>query len=224
MTAPTRRDAAVATPNEATTTRPERSSARVARKAPLGWLPWLLLGLLALLLALTLLVVNAVDDDGADGPAGDSLGQAGVSDGSGADGEDGESGSTGAAGGSTGSAGALTAGGQDLLALSGSGLGSLAGQAATGQVRVQSVVADEGFWAGTSASDRVFVFLTPEARRSSGESGFQVREGQTVTVEGVVRRSDAGFAERAGVTTDEGAQQLVDAGGYVEATKVALAQ
>ena len=81
--------------NPATTTRPERSSQRVARKSPLAWLPWLLLGLLALLLALVFLVINAVDDDGPDGPAGDSLGQVSGSDGSGVNGKDGSDGATG---------------------------------------------------------------------------------------------------------------------------------
>lgn len=238
MSSPTR-ERSVATPNDATVTRPERSSKRVAHKSPLGWLPWLLLGLLALLLALTFLVINAVDDDGPDGSAGDSLGQVGASDGSGANGQDGEgqsggtstggqSGTAGSSGGGAPAAGAagaaLTAGSQDLLNLPGNRIGSLAGQAATGQAKVQSVVADEGFWVGESEAKRVFVFLTPQARQSAGESGYQVKAGETVSLEGSVKRSDAGFAERAGVEESEGSRQLVDQGGYIEATKVALAQ
>lgn len=78
------------TPNPATSTRPERSSQRVARKKPLAWLPLALLGGLALLLGLIFLGINAFDDDGPDGPAGDSLGQVGASDGSGVNGEDGD--------------------------------------------------------------------------------------------------------------------------------------
>ncbi len=42
----------VQTPNPATSTRPERSSQRVARNKPLGWLPWLLLLALIALAAL----------------------------------------------------------------------------------------------------------------------------------------------------------------------------
>ncbi len=42
----------VQTPNPATSTRPERSSQRVARSKPLGWLPWLLLLALIALAAL----------------------------------------------------------------------------------------------------------------------------------------------------------------------------
>ena len=90
MSAPVRDSAPVATPNEATTTRPERSSRRVAHRAPLAWLPLALLAALALLLLVTFLVINAVDDDGPDGPAGDSLGQLGSSDGSGINGADGQ--------------------------------------------------------------------------------------------------------------------------------------
>jgi hypothetical protein len=205
------------TPNAATTTRPERSSKRTARKAPLGWLPWALLGLLALLVAATLLVINAVDDDGPDGPAGDTLGQV-SSGGSGIDGQDGdgqiagteedssegesEGGAASAApeasaapdasaapgadagAGAGGGGASLTANGEDLLAAAAGGnLAGRAGQAVTGTAKVESVVSDEGFWVGSSAKGRVFVFLTPEARQSQGESGFQVKAGQTVKLE-----------------------------------------
>lgn len=53
----------VQTPNTATTTKPERSSKRTARKAPLGWLPWLLLLLLALLIAGIVAALLASRDD-----------------------------------------------------------------------------------------------------------------------------------------------------------------
>lgn len=42
------------TPNPATSTRPERSSRRIAHKAPLGWLPWAALALIAGLIALAI--------------------------------------------------------------------------------------------------------------------------------------------------------------------------
>ena len=92
MSTPMQDEKATETPNQATTTRPERSSKRVARKAPLAWLPLALLGALALLALLTLLAINAIDDDGPDGPAGDSLGQVGGSGGSGINGADGQGG------------------------------------------------------------------------------------------------------------------------------------
>ena len=240
MTAPT------STPNAATTTRPERSSRRAARRSPLGWLPWALLGTLAVLLAAVLLIVNAVDDDGPDGPAGDSLGQV-SSGGPGIDGEDGdgrivgtedESGSTGentsdaGAGGhasadreaTEGTGGAsLAAEGEDLLAASGGSLVDRAGEAVTGTAQVESVVSDEGFWVGSSAQERVFVFLTPEARRSNGESGFQVIAGQTVELTGTLTAlADAPEAAE-GVTSDEGRSQLDAQGAFVSADSVTLA-
>ena len=234
------------TPNVATTTRPERSSRRTARKAPLGWLPWALLGMLALLLAAVFLVINAVDDDGPDGPAGDTLGQVG-SGGSGLDGqdgdgklagteEDGEQGSGGSAeggsaeggsaegGSAEGSAGgSLTADGQDLLAAAAGGsLVDRAGQAVTGSATVESVVSDEGFWVG-SAEDRVFVFLTPEARQSQGESGFQVEAGQTVQLEGSMTPLEESPEVAEGVEAAEGAEQLQQQAAYVRASGVTLA-
>ena len=77
------------TPNPATSTKPERSSKRVAHKKPLGWLPGALLLALLALLALVFLIINAVDDDGPEGPAGDSLGQVSSGDGSSVKGSDG---------------------------------------------------------------------------------------------------------------------------------------
>ena len=240
------------TPNTATTTRPERSSKRAARKAPLGWLPWALLGLLALLAAATFLLINAVDDDGPDGAAGDTLGQVG-SGGSGIDGQDGdgkiagteedgaeqggaEGGSAGGAAsaapeasaapdaGSTGGGASLTANGEDLLAAAtGGSLAGRAGQAVTGTATVESVVSDEGFWVGSSAEDRVFVFLTPEARQSQGESGFQVTAGQTVQLEGAVTALEESPEVAEGVTADEGAEQLSTQAAYVRADSVVLA-
>jgi hypothetical protein len=235
------------TPNTATTTRPERSSKRTARKAPLGWLPWALLGLLALLVAATLLVINAVDDDGPDGPAGDTLGQTN-SGGSGLDGQDGdgevagteedsaqegssEDGAASAApeaspapdAGATGGA-SLTADGEDLLAsVAGRSLSARAGQAVTGTATVESVVSDEGFWVGSSAEDRVFVFLTPEARQSQGESGFQVKAGQTVQLEGAMTSLQETPEVAEGVEAAEGADQLGSQGAYVRAESVTLA-
>ena len=224
---------ATRTPNDATTTRPQRSSRRVAHRTPLGWLPWALLGLLALLLAVCFLLVNALDDDGTAGPAGDSLGQAGGSaaaapgaegpaagtaadgtstDGTGADG-------TGADG--TGSA-ALTADGQDLLAAAGSSLAGRVGQQVQGAATVESVVSDEGFWVGSPQS-RVFVYLTPEARRSQGESGFQVTAGQTVRLGGSLAALGESPEAADGVTAPEGLGELQQQQAYVRADAVELA-
>jgi hypothetical protein len=213
----------------------------------MGWLPWALLGLLAALVAATFLVINAVDDDGPDGPAGDTLGQVN-SGGSGIDGQDGdgkvagteeqtgtEGGTASAApdaeasagagaGADTAGGGSLTANGEDLLAAaSGGSLAERAGQAVTGTAKVESVVSDEGFWVGSSAEDRVFVFLTPEARQSQGESGFQVTAGQTVSLEGALTALQESPEVAEGVTADEGADQLTSQGAYVRAESVELA-
>ena len=51
------------TPNPATTTRPERSSKKVAHKKPLAWLPLALLALLALLAVLIFLIVRGANSN-----------------------------------------------------------------------------------------------------------------------------------------------------------------
>lgn len=129
--------------------------------------------------------------------------------------------STTAPGGGSGSA--LSAGGQPLVPAPASGLGALVGDQATGNATVESVVADEGFWVGAGPGDRVFVFLTPEARSSSGESPFQVEAGQSIELDGTVTAVPSDVAEL-GVTDDEGATELTDLGGYIEAQRVALAE
>lgn len=184
---------------------PVESSRRTDRKTPLGWLPWLLLGLLLLTLLAVALLARAAGGTDTDRGARSSDRAAAA-------------GQNGAAEGA-----ALSAGGQDLLSVEGGRIGALEGERASGTAQVESVVADEGFWVGTDAANRVFVFLTPEARRSAGESGFQVEAGQTVSLQGTVKTSSPDFAQNAGVTGAEGAQQLVEQGGYVEATEVRLA-
>lgn len=116
----------------------------------------------------------------------------------------------------------LVAGDQPILPLPTSGLAALAGQAVTGTaVTVESVVADEGFWVGTSPTDRVFVVLTPAARTSQDESPFQVEAGQSINLQGTLIPL-AGGPETLGVDPDEGADQLVQQGHLVEATSITL--
>jgi hypothetical protein len=188
------------------------------RRKRFGWLPWLLLalgvaGLLALLVAR-----NAGDD-------GDETGVELSDDDAGA-----TSGGTGAseteAGGSgmpnADAAGQLTAGQQALLPLPAGGLAALAGQPAEGRsVTVESVIADEAFWVGSSATDRVLVVLTPEARGTDGESPFQVEAGQLVNLTGTVTALDRDPADF-GLDAAEGADQLSTQGAYVLATSVEL--
>jgi hypothetical protein len=86
------------------------------------------------------------------------------------------------------------------------------GQSAQGRgVPVQSVPADEGFWAGTSATDRVWVQLTGEA----GESPYQVKQGDLVDFTGTITPAASGFADEVGLTAAEGADQLTQQKQYV---------
>ena len=187
------------------------------RKAPLAWLPWALLAALLGLLALMLLAGAVAGTDGARRTGSAAASAAGGASGPSADG--------GAAAGAVSGAGALTAGDVDLLSSPQSlgRLGSLPGQPAVGRgVVVESVVADEGFWVGSSTAQRAFVFLTPEARQSAGESGYQVRKGQRVDLAGSVTATSEGDAARFGVTDAEGARQLTQQRAYVRATEVRL--
>lgn len=173
------------------------------RRMPLAWLPWAALGAL---LAVLLLVALA----GALVGSGKGAGTA--------------SGSSSAGHQSVGS---LTAGDTDLLGGDGSldRLRDLNGARVVGRsVLVQSVVADEGFWVGRSASDRAFVYLTPQARTTQGESPFQVRAGQRVDLTGTIGLLGPDGARRLGVADAEGARQLTSQRGYVVATKVHLSR
>lgn len=201
-----------------------RDDDRRRRKAPLAWLPWALLAALLGLLALMLLAgaVAGVDSARQTGSASGDADAPSASDPS-------ADGGAGAAGGDAAGAGAgtLTSGDVDLLSTPQSlgRLGSLQGQPAVGRgVVVESVVADEGFWVGSSPVQRAFVFLTPEARQSAGESGYQVRQGQRVDLNGSVTATSEGDAARFGVTDAEGARQLTQQRAYVRATQVRLTE
>lgn len=171
----------------------EGTSQKRRRKTPLAWLPWALLGAILALVLLAWLVSALVDGGG-----------------------DKTSTATPATSTATGT---LTARGADLTAQP-TALRNHIGQAAVGRgVAVQSVVSDEGFWVGSSASDRVYVHLTPQARGGQGESPFQVRAGQHIDLNGTVT---AFRGQAFGVTEAEGLAQLRDEAAYVEATTVRL--
>lgn len=117
----------------------------------------------------------------------------------------------------SGSDGTLTAGGTALLPLSDSATpdGSLAGyvrEPAVGRgVTVLSVPADEGFWIGTSDTDRVWVQLI-----GAGESPYVVRPGDTVSFDGVVVAHGADFPARVCVGTEQGADLLATQAAHIE--------
>lgn len=84
-------------------------------------------------------------------------------------------------------------------------------------VPVESVPADEGFWVGISATDRVWVQLTVSA-----ESPFRVKPGDAVSFIGTLQPAPTTFAEDIGLTREEGAQQLADQGQYVAVDAAAV--
>ena len=123
--------------------------------------------------------------------------------------------------GAAGSAGTIDVGGQSLLDQVAQGgaaaaLAGVEGQEATATgAQVLSVPADEGFWVGSSETDRVWVQLTGEA----GESPYQVQEGDAVDFTGTVTAHGEGFADEVGVDDAEGAAQLTEQAAHIEVAK-----
>ena len=234
----------MAKPGSSTSIRPggsaDRSDTRVGarsisgpggrgrRRSPLAWLPGVGLLLLLLIALLVVLVVFNPADEGdkagldlrddkevIDGAAGPAAGTpAAPPAGQTAPAPSGQSGP---------GLGTLTASGRSVLDEASAGrYAQLHGQPVEGRaVSVQSVVADEGFWAGASEQNRVFIFLTPQARTRTGESPFQVRAGQRVDLTGSVKAVPADLTPF-GVDQSEGAAQLRSQGHYIEATSVRL--
>jgi hypothetical protein len=122
-----------------------------------------------------------------------------------------------------GTPGTVTAGTQSLLDAAGTAdpaaaLAGLSGQPVTGSaVQVLSVPADEGFWAGTSDTARVWVQLTGDS-----ESTYQVAQGDTVDFAGTLVGHDSTFASTVGVDEAEGAAQLTTQAQHVEVAKNAV--
>ena len=78
---------------------------------------------------------------------------------------------------------------------------------------MQSVPADEGFWVGSSATDRVWVQLT-------GESAVTVKAGDRISFAGgKVVATPAGYAEKVGVDTTEGTAQVTAQKAHIEIAK-----
>lgn len=221
---------------------------RAVRKTPLGWLPWTalllagILGLGALLIARNVgdagdqAGVDLVDDPAAAGqdPAGPDANAGDGSDAGGA--RDASSSATGSSARRAPSSGAastaapaagatsgITAEGQALLPIPSRGLAAFTGKAVEGKgVRVESVVADEGFWVGDSPSSRIFVFLTDAAKNAQGESPFQVKAGQTIDFSGTLQPLPDDLTPF-GVDRSEGAEQLRQQGQYVALSRVTIA-
>jgi hypothetical protein len=109
--------------------------------------------------------------------------------------------------------GSLTAGTASLFAAAQSGgLLALVGQTAIGHaVPVQAVPADEGFWIGSSETDRVWVQFT-----ASAESAVTITPGQVLDLRGPVVPHGPDFARKAGVAAADGAEQLTREAAHLE--------
>lgn len=82
-----------------------------------------------------------------------------------------------------------------------------------------SVPADEGFWVGSSATDRVWVQLTG----SAGESPVTVKAGNRISFStGKVVANPAGFAAKVGVDAAEGGAQLDAQKQHIEIAKTSI--
>lgn len=163
---------------------------------PRGEVPmwvWLAAGILVLLLAVMFFASRGSDDEGSAGAGG--------------------------------GAGTLEAGGTDLFSLAGTGgkkgapdterLRELEGSEVTGGgVQVQSVVSDEGLWVGTGPKERFFVFLDIE-----GESGPDIKAGDSLRFSGELRPVPVDFKERFGLAKDGGAKQLREQSFYAHVTE-----
>ncbi|WP_113801747.1 hypothetical protein [Blastococcus sp. TF02-8] len=126
-------------------------------------------------------------------------------------------------GGASGQPGTITAGDTSVLPLtagadSAPALAQVSGRPAQGSaVQVLAVPADEGFWVGTSDTERIWVQLT-----GSGESPYQVQEGDTVDFQGTVVAHSSGFAQQVGLEEAEGAAQLDAQGHHLEVDKTSV--
>jgi hypothetical protein len=162
---------------------------RPVRPAPLAWLPWAAAGLVLALVLLSIITARALAN-GSNDAARDSA------------------------------PAVATVAGQPLLPLTRGDLSGVSGAPVELKgARVESVVSDEGFWVGNDADERVFVFLTPQARATAGGSPLRVEDGGRVTLSGALRPLPA-EAEPFGVDDGRGRDQLRRQGQYVEATAI----
>ena len=102
--------------------------------------------------------------------------------------------------------------GQTVSALSRRQLARHAGERVLAcNVAVQSVPANEGFWAAPDGRQRIWVQILLE-----GESRFRIRPGQDVSLKGTLVQHGPGFARQVGVGASEGAAELRADGHHLE--------
>jgi hypothetical protein len=96
----------------------------------------------------------------------------------------------------------------------GGGLVSSVGQPVSDRVvRVESVPADDGFWA-IDGADRFWVKLV-----RAGRSAMAVQQGELVELSGTVVAHGPDFADREGVGPGGGADLLTRQGAHIEVTQ-----
>lgn len=101
---------------------------------------------------------------------------------------------------------------------------SLAGRPATfTNVRVQSVVADKGFWVGPNKDQQVFVIFDEKTAGGPAEGQVQVKEGQNVTLTGAMEQVPGDAQARFGLDAASAAA-LAKQGVLLHAKQVVNAQ
>jgi hypothetical protein len=115
--------------------------------------------------------------------------------------------------------GTLTAGGASLLPVPVEGLSKYAGMDGEGKsVEVQSVVKDEGFFVGTSDTDRVYVEYGGDVGKN--ESNFVPAEGDKVNLKGPLRPAPDDPAKTLKLTEAADAELVKQQGAYLNADSV----
>lgn len=178
-----------------------------------GWWKWLL-ALLLLLLALFLLLslLDGDDDDKEQSTTAAQTASPTATEPS-AD-------PSASAGAGAGAGGTLTADGTALLPVPVAGLTDFAGQAGEGKgVEVQSVVQDEGFFVGTSDTDRVYVEYGGDVGDDETD-GFTPKVGDKVDLTGPVRPAPEDPASTLNLSDAADADLVTQQGAYVNADTV----
>jgi len=120
-------------------------------------------------------------------------------------------------------AGRLSAGGAQLLPPPSGGLSKDVGRTATGKdVVVQSVNGNEGFFVGSSSTDRVYVEWGGDIGQNEA-SQFQPKKGDKVNLTGPVQAAGAEELRKLKLSADD--RELVRSqGGFVNADRVSEAK
>ena len=184
------------------------------RKKRGGWLWWLLAALVALGLILLLLsLLGGDDDDDKSASTGQTTTQQSSQEATGGSGS----------GSGSGSGGTLTASGESLLPLPADGSAEdLVGEPAEGKgITVQEVNPNEGFWVGSSETDRVYVeFGAGAGEAEEGSEQFTPEVGDKVDLQGEVRPAPAEPEQTLNLRQSADAELVRSQGFFVNATEV----